>query len=419
MIELVGASDSNARIVVIGVGGGGGNAVNTMIRARLSGVDFVAANTDSQALGVNEASVKIQLGMQLTKGLGAGANPEIGRKAALEEEEVIREELVGADMVFVTAGMGGGTGTGAAPVVARIAKDLGALTVGVVTKPFIFEGRKRSRQAEDGLRELRSAVDTLIAIPNQRLIEVSGRTTTAVEAFAQADDVLLQAVRGISQIITEPGLINVDFADVRTIMAEMGMAMMGAGVGTGDSRAVDAATAAISSPLLEDLSIGGAHGVLVNITASEDFGIQEMNDAVDLIQSQAHEDANIIVGLVHDSGLQDEVRITVIATGVGDPRDEILREPSRELPLSERYTAALPLGDGEPAAADSDDQRPALIDDSIDGVASDMASSDADAASGEDELAFVDDGIEDESSGDSINIPAYLRRWRNRKRPSA
>lgn len=419
MIELVGASDSNARIVVIGVGGGGGNAVNTMIRARLSGVDFVAANTDSQAMGVNEASVKIQLGMQLTKGLGAGANPEIGRKAALEEEEVIREELVGSDMVFVTAGMGGGTGTGAAPVVARIAKDLGALTVGVVTKPFAFEGRKRSRQAEDGLRELRAAVDTLIAIPNQRLIEVSGRTTTAVEAFAQADDVLLQAVRGISQIITEPGLINVDFADVRTIMAEMGMAMMGAGVGTGDSRAVDAANAAISSPLLEDLSIGGAHGVLVNITASEDFGIQEMNDAVDLIQSQAHQDANIIVGLVHDSGLQDEVRITVIATGVGDPREEILREPRVDGRFGERHSAPLSAGEGEVAAAsDSSESRPALIDDSLDGVSSDMAASDSES-DGSEEFAFVEDGVEEESAGDSINIPAYLRRWRNRKRPSA
>ncbi|RMF25824.1 MAG: cell division protein FtsZ, partial [Deltaproteobacteria bacterium] len=310
MIELVGAHDDRARIVVVGVGGGGGNALNTMIEAQLSGVDFIAANTDAQALGTNKAPIKIQLGSQLTKGLGAGANPEIGRKAALEQEEVLREELVGADMVFVTAGMGGGTGTGAAPVVARIAKDLGALTVGVVTKPFAFEGRKRMRQAEAGIRELRQAVDTLIAIPNQRLIEVSGRTTTAVEAFHQADDVLLQAVRGISQIITEPGLINVDFADVRTIMAEMGMAMMGAGVGRGDTRAVDAANAAISSPLLEDVSIGGAHGVLVNITASADFGMQEMNDAVELIQEQAHEEANIIVGLVHDSSLEDEVRIT-------------------------------------------------------------------------------------------------------------
>jgi cell division protein FtsZ len=318
MIELVDENLNNARIVVVGVGGGGGNAVSTMIRAELTGVDFIAANTDSQAIGTSLAPVKVQLGCSLTKGLGAGANPEVGRKAALEQEDILREELGGADMVFVTAGMGGGTGTGAAPVIARICKDLGALTVGVVTKPFGFEGRRRLRQAEEGIRELRAACDTLIVIPNQRLIEIASRSTTAREAFKKADDVLLHAVRGISQIITEPGTINVDFADVRTIMSEMGMAMMGHGAGYGDSRAIDAATNAISSPLLEDISIHGARGVLVNITASEDFGIQELNEAVDLIQTQAHEDANIIVGLVHDTNLEDEVRITVIATGFGD-----------------------------------------------------------------------------------------------------
>ena len=416
MLEFVGSCEDVARIVVIGVGGGGGNAVNTMIRGQLSGVDFISANTDAQALGVNLAPLKVQLGAQLTKGLGAGANPDIGRKAALEQEELMREELVGADMVFVTAGMGGGTGTGAAPVVARIAKDLGALTVGVVTKPFSFEGRRRSRQAEEGIRELRSAVDTLIVIPNQRLIEVSGRTTTAIEAFSQADDVLLQAVRGISQIITEPGLINVDFADVRTIMAEMGMAMMGAGVGRGDARAVDAANAAISSPLLEDMSIGGAHGVLVNITASEDFGIQEMNDAIDLIQNQAHEDANIIVGLVHDSALDDEVRITVIATGVGDRAAERahgrMEAPARR-PGDERERMH-----EDPRAA-----RPArgrLMDDSLE---DDIPSHETPhsrrrpqpaevAAASQEDFAF-EDVIED-SRGESIDIPTYLRRWRNR-----
>lgn len=318
MIELVDENMSNARIVVVGVGGGGGNAVTTMIRSELSGVDFISANTDSQAIGTSLAPVKVQLGCSLTKGLGAGANPEVGRKAALEQEDILREELGGADMVFVTAGMGGGTGTGAAPVIARICKDLGALTVGVVTKPFGFEGRRRLRQAEEGIRELRAACDTLIVIPNQRLIEIASRSTTAREAFKRADDVLLHAVRGISQIITEPGTINVDFADVRAIMSEMGMAMMGHGAGYGDTRSIDAATNAISSPLLEDISIHGARGVLVNITASEDFGIQELNEAVDLIQAQAHEDANIIVGLVHDTNLEDEVRITVIATGFGD-----------------------------------------------------------------------------------------------------
>jgi len=411
MIELVGADANNARIVVIGVGGGGGNAVNTMIEAQLTGVDFVAANTDAQALSVNLSPIKIQLGTQLTKGLGAGANPEIGRKAALEQEELLREELVGADMVFVTAGMGGGTGTGAAPVCARIAKDLGALTVGVVTKPFMFEGKKRTRQADGGIRELRAAVDTLIAIPNQRLIEVSGRSTTAKEAFSQADDVLLQAVRGISQIITEPGLINVDFADVRTIMAEMGMAMMGAGVGRGDTRSVDAANAAISSPLLEDVSIGGAHGVLVNITASDDFGIQEMNDAVDLIQNQAHEDANIIVGLVHDSKLDDEVRITVIATGVGDRPADVLHsrvEAATHYAHASHHVQAPP-----PAAAKAPEptrapQRP-LIDDSLEGVAGDARRAEAPA---QEDFAFED--VIDEDREDSIDIPTYLRRWRNR-----
>jgi len=408
MIELVGANEDNARIVVVGVGGGGGNAVNTMIDAKLNGVDFVAANTDAQALGVNKANVKLQLGAQLTKGLGAGANPEIGRKAALEQEELLREELVGADMVFVTAGMGGGTGTGAAPVCARVGKDLGALTVGVVTKPFSFEGKKRNRQADAGLRELRAAVDTLIVIPNQRLIEISGRSTTAKEAFGQADDVLLQAVRGISQIITEPGLINVDFADVRTIMAEMGMAMMGAGVGRGDSRAVDAANAAISSPLLEDVSIGGAHGVLVNITASDDFGIQEMNDAIDLIQGQAHEEANIIVGLVHDGELEDEVRITVIATGVGDRMSEAAssRGDARQF-------------DTATEAAMSHAPRGPVLDDSLDDPlreGMDDLEEVADGADGEyaepSEFEF-EEGIGDEKQR-SLDIPTYLRRWRNR-----
>ncbi len=407
MIELVGANEDNARIVVVGVGGGGGNAVNTMIDAKLNGVDFVAANTDAQALGVNKANVKLQLGAQLTKGLGAGANPEIGRKAALEQEELLREELVGADMVFITAGMGGGTGTGAAPVCARVGKDLGALTVGVVTKPFSFEGKKRNRQADAGLRELRAAVDTLIVIPNQRLIEISGRSTTAKEAFGQADDVLLQAVRGISQIITEPGLINVDFADVRTIMAEMGMAMMGAGVGRGDSRAVDAANAAISSPLLEDVSIGGAHGVLVNITASDDFGIQEMNDAIDLIQGQAHEEANIIVGLVHDGELEDEVRITVIATGVGDRMSEAAASRGESVWHVDSAEAAM-----------SHAPRGPVLDDSLDDPAREMdelaatAEGDGEGYAEPSEFEF-EEGIGDEKQR-SLDIPTYLRRWRNR-----
>lgn len=390
MIELVNRGEDSARIVVVGVGGGGGNAVSTMIRADLDGVDFVAANTDSQALSVNVAPTKIQLGDKLTKGLGAGANPDIGRKAALEQEEMIREELVDSDMVFVTAGMGGGTGTGGAPVIARIAKDLGALTVGVVTKPFSFEGRKRCRVAEEGIHELRAAVDTLIVIPNQRLIEVSGRTTTAMDAFEEADDVLLHAVRGISEIITQPGLINVDFADVRTIMAEMGMAMMGAGFGSGDSRAVDAAMSAISSPLLEDVSIGGARGVLVNITACKDFGIQEMNEAVELIQDQAHDDANIIVGLVHNEDLEDEVRVTVIATGFGERVSDGHRDDDRVVSMD--------------SARSSRARRAALMDDSIDDP---MA-----GGIDQEELAF--EQVSDADSKGSVDIPAYIRRWRER-----
>ena len=317
MIEYVEAGEG-ARIKVVGVGGGGGNAVNTMIASGLPGVEFIAANTDMQALGANFATTKIQLGNQLTKGLGAGANPEIGRQAALEDEEVVRDYLSGADMVFITAGMGGGTGTGGAPVVARIAKEVGALTVGVVTKPFTFEGRQRGKQADDGLRELKANVDTLIAIPNQRLLNVAGRNSSILETFRKADDVLLQAVRGIADLITVHGLINLDFADVRAIMSEMGMAMMGAALAAGENRAVEAAQRAISSPLLEDVKIEGARGVLINITGGPDLTLHEVNEAATLIQEEADPDANIIFGAVIDESMGDEVRITVIATGFGE-----------------------------------------------------------------------------------------------------
>jgi cell division protein FtsZ len=317
-----------ARIKVIGVGGGGGNAVNTMIAAGLQGVDFMTANTDAQALKANLASVKMQLGTAFTKGLGAGGNPEVGRKAATEDIERIRECLAGADMVFVTAGMGGGTGTGGAPVVARVARELGALTVGVVTKPFHFEGKKRGRQAEDGMRELKANVDTLIAIPNQRLLAVAGRNMSILETFKKADDVLLQAVRGISDLITVHGLINLDFNDVRTIMSEMGMALMGAAVASGEDRAVEAAQKAISSPLLEDVSIQGARGVLINITGGPDLTIHEVNEAATLIQEEADDEANIIFGAVIDESLHDQIRITVIATGFGESREDVKRPPT-------------------------------------------------------------------------------------------
>ena len=315
------ADPLGARIKVIGIGGGGGNAVNNMIRCGLTGVDFIVANTDAQAVQSSEATQKLQIGSQLTKGLGAGANPAIGEGAALESSDEIRESLKGADMVFVTAGMGGGTGGGGAAVIARIARELGALTVGVVTKPFIFEGKRRTTNANAGVEALKKEVDTLITIPNQRLLSVAGRNTTLLETFRKADDVLFQAVKGISDLILFEGLVNVDFADVRAVMSEMGLAMMGSGHGSGENRAIEAAEKAISSPLLEDVSISGARGVLINVTAGPDVTLQEINEAAELIHAEAHDDANIIWGMVIDEELEDSVRVTVIATGFGSPAD--------------------------------------------------------------------------------------------------
>jgi cell division protein FtsZ len=339
MIELVENVDPGARIKVIGAGGCGGNAVNHMIAAGLSNVDFIAVNTDTQALQNNIAPLCIQMGTQLTRGRGTGGNPEIGRKAALEDEDRLREVLSEAEMVFVTAGMGGGTGTGSAPVIARIARETGALTVGVVTKPFQFEGRKRMGQAEEGLRELKSAVDTLITIPNQRLLSIASRTTSLKEAFQKADDVLLQAVRGISELVTVHGLINLDFADVRSIMAEMGMAMMGAARAAGENRAVEAAQRAISSPLLEDVSIKGARGLLINVTGGPDMSLYEVNEAASLIQEEAHEDANIIFGAVIDEKIADEIHVTVIATGFGERDFPAMRHSSIYSPSGAPITA--------------------------------------------------------------------------------
>ncbi|PIR17670.1 MAG: cell division protein FtsZ [Deltaproteobacteria bacterium CG11_big_fil_rev_8_21_14_0_20_49_13] len=312
MIEEI---KQGAKIKVIGVGGAGGNAVNTMIKSRMEGVDFVATNTDMQALNANHAPLKIQIGCVSTKGLGAGANPEVGKNAAIEDQKVIEDAINGADMVFITAGMGGGTGTGAAPVIARVAKQMGALTVGVVTKPFGFEGKRRGRVAEDGVQELKDVVDTLITIPNEKLLSISDKDTTMLDAFKKADDVLLHAVKGISDLINVQGLINLDFADVRTVMNEMGMALMGSGVSSGEGRAIDAATKAISSPLLENVSIRGATGILINITGGPDMTLHEVNEASKLIQEEAHEDANIIFGSVIDEAMGDEIRVTVIATG--------------------------------------------------------------------------------------------------------
>lgn len=317
MFEIDTIEAGGAKIKVIGVGGSGCNAVNTMIRLGLTGVEFITANTDKQALDASLATTKVPIGQELTKGLGAGANPEVGRKAALEDYAHIAELLAGADMVFITAGMGGGTGTGAAPVIAKIAKEIGALTVGVVTKPFQFEGKKRMKHAIGGLDELRSSVDSLITIPNQRLLAISGATLSMVDAFKKADEVLLNAVQGISDLINHTGLINSDFADVKTIMRNKGLALMGIGFGSGEHRAVEAATNAISSPLLEDVSINGATGIIINITGGSDLKIHEVNEATTLIMEAAHEDAEIIFGTVIDESLKEKVKVTVIATGLG------------------------------------------------------------------------------------------------------
>lgn len=316
MFEIVEKNSSQgAKIKVIGVGGGGTNAVATMISLGMSGVDFIAANTDNQALDANPAPNHIQLGGELTKGLGAGANPDVGRKAALEDSQKITETLSGSDMVFITAGMGGGTGTGGAPVIAQIAKEAGALTVGVVTKPFNFEGKKRRKNAERGIQELKEAVDTLICIPNQRLLYIANESTTMLDCFKKADEVLYQAVKGISDLINVRGLINLDFADVRTVMCNKGLALMGTGVASGENRAIEAARRAISSPLLEDVAINGATGIIINITGGSDLTLFEVNEASSLITEEAHEEAEIIFGAVIDETLKDEVRVTVIATG--------------------------------------------------------------------------------------------------------
>ena len=337
-LKLDEARREGARIKVIGVGGGGGNAVNRMVRTGLEGVEFIVANTDLQALAANAAPTRIQIGGKLTKGLGAGADPDIGRRAALEDTDKLIEVLSDADMVFVTTGLGGGTGTGAAPVIAGLASELGALTIAVVTKPFKFEGKRRANQADRGLCELRDAVDTVITIPNERLLATIDRRTPLPEAFCAADDVLRQAIQGISDLILVPGMINLDFADVKTIMSGMGFAIMGTGTGFGDTRATDAAHGAISSPLLEDASVKGARGVILNITGGPDFSLAEVNEAATIIQEAAHEDANIIFGAVIDPEMEGKVKITVIATGF-DRADAQLAAPASKTPVDlEHYS---------------------------------------------------------------------------------
>ncbi|MGM0873572.1 MAG: cell division protein FtsZ [Bacillota bacterium] len=326
MLEFESNIDGLATIKVIGVGGGGNNAVNRMIEHGVQGVEFIAVNTDAQALNLSKAEIKMQIGSKLTRGLGAGANPEVGKKAAEESREQIEEALRGADMVFVTAGMGGGTGTGAAPVIAQIAKDLGALTVGVVTRPFTFEGRKRAMQAAGGISSMKESVDTLIVIPNDRLLEIVDKNTPMLEAFREADNVLRQGVQGISDLIAVPGLINLDFADVKTIMSNKGSALMGIGVATGESRAAEAAKKAISSPLLET-SIDGAQGVLMNITGGMNLSLYEVQEAADIVASASDQEVNMIFGSVINENLKDEIIVTVIATGFAEQDVNPLKQP--------------------------------------------------------------------------------------------
>lgn len=347
MFELMDSKSENAVIKVVGVGGGGSNAVQHMLSANIEGVDFICANTDAQALKSCAVPITLQMGASITKGLGAGANPEVGRQAAQEDSDRIREVLEGADMVFITAGMGGGTGTGAAPVVAQIAREMGVLTVAVVTKPFPFEGKKRMEVAMQGIRTLSDHVDSLITIPNEKLLTVLGKSASLLDAFKAANDVLLGAVQGIAELITRPGMINVDFADVRTVMSEMGMAMMGTGRAVGDGRAREAAEAAIASPLLENVNLAGAKGLLVNITSGMDVTIGEFDEVGNTIKELASEDANVVVGMAVDPDMHNELRVTIVATGLGQG------VPAKQANTREREMAIPPIklvqrmGDGE------------------------------------------------------------------------
>lgn len=386
MFELMDTHSQNAVIKVVGVGGGGGNAVNHMVAATIEGVDFICANTDAQALKSSQVKTILQLGAGITKGLGAGADPEVGRNSAMEDRDRIQEALEGADMVFITAGMGGGTGTGAAPVVAQVAKELGILTVAVVTKPFPFEGTKRRRIAEEGIAELAKHVDSLITIPNEKLLAVLGKDMSLLGAFSAANDVLLHATQGIAELITRPGLINVDFADVKTVMSEMGVAMMGTGAARGEHRAREAAEAAIRSPLLEDIDLAGAKGILVNITAGLSLTIGEFDEVGNTVRDFADDDATVVVGTVIDPTLDDELRVTVVATGLGERRVMLKRQGAHEAAAMHLVSSA---GSNESAPNYNDLGRPAIY---RRGGAAAVAE------------AVV------ESDLDYLDIPAFLRR---------
>jgi cell division protein FtsZ len=386
MFELIDNIPSNAVIKVIGVGGGGGNAVKHMIENDVEGVDFICANTDAQALSDIDSKTVLQLGGEITKGLGAGANPEIGRAAAMEDRDRIAESLHGADMVFITAGMGGGTGTGGAPVVAEVAREMGILTVAVVTRPFPFEGKKRLQIAHDGVAELQQHVDSLITIPNEKLLEVLGKNTSLLDAFREANDVLLGAVQGIADLIIRPGMINVDFADVRTVMSEMGMAMMGTGHSKGENRAREAAERAINSPLLDDIDLAGARGILVNITAGLDLSLGEFSEVGDTIEEFASEEATVVVGTVIDPTMKEELKVTVVATGLGG---QAIRAPLQMVDVAPKPAVA--DTEGEPDYKEFD-QPPALRK--------------SRRAAGGQTAAAAPEGAGDEY----FDIPAFLRR---------
>ncbi|MBL3528831.1 MAG: cell division protein FtsZ [gamma proteobacterium endosymbiont of Lamellibrachia anaximandri] len=388
MFELMDTHSQNAVIKVVGVGGGGGNAVNHMLTGEIEGVDFICANTDAQALRNSEVRTLLQLGSDITKGLGAGADPEVGRQAAHEDHDRIHEVLEGADMVFITAGMGGGTGTGAAPVVAQVAKELGILTVAVVTKPFGFEGKKRMKIAEAGMAELSKSVDSLITIPNEKLLAVLGKEMSLLNAFKTANDVLLNAVQGIAELITRPGLINVDFADVKTVMSEMGAAMMGSGEASGENRAREAAEKAIRSPLLEDINLSGAKGILVNITAGLNLSIGEFDEVGNTVREFADEDATVVVGTVIDGDMQEEMRVTVVATGLGDLPVAELPKPVRQADAGLELVGSDIVKPGPTDYRDLD--RPTVVRKGL------AAKSAAEAPA--------------ESSLDYLDIPAFLRR---------
>jgi len=410
-LKLADENRAGARIKVVGVGGGGGNAVNRMALTGLEGVEFIVANTDVQALQHNAAPVKIQIGAKLTKGLGAGADPNVGREAALEDTDSLIQALTGADMVFVTTGLGGGTGTGAAPVIASLASELGALTIAVVTKPFRFEGKKRLAQADRGLAALRECVDTIITIPNERLLTIIDRGTPLPEAFATADDVLRQAIQGISDLILVPGLINLDFADVKTIMSGMGIAMMGTGMMSGENRMIEAAKAAISSPLLEGASVQGARGVIINITGGSDMSLMEVNEASLLIQEAAHEDANIIFGAVIDPTLDGRVKVTVIATGFDVGFDTgVARQPlasASQTPVDlQHYTAHFKEKTEMPAPVMETGRLSIARRASLDLPAAALI---APAATGTEGSASLEGDVDLESLT-AFDVPAFLRR---------